>query len=47
MEDSELEGVLHTEENSNTTNTKVDLIMATMPDPEARGYFLVGVDHRL
>jgi hypothetical protein len=39
MEDSEPEGVLHTEENFNTANTEVDLIMATMPDPEARGYF--------
>jgi hypothetical protein len=39
MEDSEPERVLHIEENSNTTNIEVDLIMATMPDPEARGYF--------
>jgi hypothetical protein len=33
MEDSDPEGVLHTEENSNITNAEVDLIMATMPDP--------------
>jgi hypothetical protein len=39
MEDSDPEGVLHTEENSNTTNKEVDLIMATIPDLEARGYF--------
>ena len=39
MEDSKQEGVLHTKENSSTTNTEVDLIMATMPDPEAQGYF--------
>jgi hypothetical protein len=37
MEDSETEGILHTEDYSR--NTKVDLIMATMPGPEARGYF--------
>ena len=39
IEDSELEQVFHIEENSNTTNTEVDLIMATMPDLEAQGYF--------
>jgi hypothetical protein len=37
MEDSELEGVLHTKGHSR--NTEVDLIMVTMPNPEARGYF--------
>jgi hypothetical protein len=37
MEDLETEGVLHTEDHSR--NTEVDLIMATMPDPKARGYF--------
>jgi hypothetical protein len=39
MEDSDPEGVFHTEENSNIMNEEVDFIMATMPDPEARGYF--------
>jgi hypothetical protein len=37
MEDSETEGVLHIEDHSR--NTELDLTMATMPDPEARGYF--------
>jgi hypothetical protein len=37
MEDLETEGVLYTEDHSR--NTEVDLIMATMPDPKARGYF--------
>jgi hypothetical protein len=37
VEASEIEGVLHTEDHSR--NREVDLIMATMPDLEARGYF--------
>jgi hypothetical protein len=37
MLDLEMKGVLHIEDHSR--NTEVDLIMATMPDPEARGYF--------
>ena len=39
MEDLDPEGVFHNEENSNTTNVEVDLIMATMLDPEARRCF--------
>jgi hypothetical protein len=37
MEDLETEGVLYTEDHSR--NREVDLIMATMPDPEAKRYF--------
>jgi hypothetical protein len=37
MDESEMRAVVHTEEDSNRTST--DLIMVTMPDPEARGYF--------
>jgi hypothetical protein len=37
VEDMETEGVLHTEDHSR--NREVDLIMATMPGLEARGYF--------
>jgi hypothetical protein len=39
MDESETGAVVHTKEDSNRTSTEVDLIMATMPDPEARGYF--------
>jgi hypothetical protein len=37
VEDSETKGVLHTEDHSR--KREMDLIMATMLDPEARGYF--------
>ena len=37
VEDIETKRVLHTEDHSR--NREVDLIMATMPDPEARRYF--------
>jgi hypothetical protein len=39
MDESGTGAVVHTEEDSNRTSTEVDLIMATMLDPEARGYF--------
>jgi hypothetical protein len=39
MDESEMGAVVHIEEDSNRTSTEVDLIMATMPDPEVRGYF--------
>jgi hypothetical protein len=37
VEDTETKGVLHTKDHSR--NREVDLIMATIPNPEARGYF--------
>jgi hypothetical protein len=39
MDESEMGAVIHREEDSNRTSKEVDLIMATMPDLEARGYF--------
>jgi hypothetical protein len=39
MDESEMGAVVHIEEDSNRTSTEVDLIMATMLDPEARSYF--------
>jgi hypothetical protein len=39
MDESETGEVVHTEADSNRTSTEVGLIMATMPNPEAGGYF--------